>query len=363
MADSRPGTDTAALREEAERHGRFIAGDGHPAFRVPSWDTIIELLDENDRLSVALEAARQRIQELEDGRATVAVAEDARKVAAYDAARAVVKIEGNTRAYYVLRAEKAEAELEAARQERDLALETVRLREESQIPMIPRGAQQRMERLEAELVAARQEAADARVGRDEQVAALRAFNRRANETIDANEAELAGLREERDQAKDNLRMLRDAWNAHFKDCPAPMLNVPAPTAEQIREWQDAPSDTMSALPDEDYTRRVFAAHCGETAGLKEGRDTAYVLERNESERLRKELRRYDEALQRFIDIDPYRKAHGITDDPQGSSPEVELARLRETVAALTAALEDIAAFDQGGGSIARAALARDRGDA
>jgi hypothetical protein len=37
------------------------------------------------------------------------------KVAAYDAARAKVKIEGNTRAYYVLRAEKAEAEIQQLR--------------------------------------------------------------------------------------------------------------------------------------------------------------------------------------------------------------------------------------------------------
>ncbi len=42
--------------------------------------------------------------------------EDARKIDAYDAARATVKIEGNTRAYYVLRAEAAEARLAAAQQ-------------------------------------------------------------------------------------------------------------------------------------------------------------------------------------------------------------------------------------------------------
>lgn len=41
--------------------------------------------------------------------------EDERKIAAYDAARATVKIEGNTRAYYVLRAEAAEAEVERLR--------------------------------------------------------------------------------------------------------------------------------------------------------------------------------------------------------------------------------------------------------
>ena len=39
-----------------------------------------------------------------------------RKVDAYDAARAVVKTEGNTRAYYVLRAKNAEAALQDARE-------------------------------------------------------------------------------------------------------------------------------------------------------------------------------------------------------------------------------------------------------
>jgi len=43
------------------------------------------------------------------------VGENARKVEAYDAARATVKIEGNTRAYYVLRAEHAEAQAETYR--------------------------------------------------------------------------------------------------------------------------------------------------------------------------------------------------------------------------------------------------------
>lgn len=37
--------------------------------------------------------------------------EDERKIAAYDAARAAVKIAGHTRAYYVLRAEQADAEV------------------------------------------------------------------------------------------------------------------------------------------------------------------------------------------------------------------------------------------------------------
>ncbi len=42
------------------------------------------------------------------------------KVAAYDAARATVKIEGNTRAYYVLRAEAAEAENQRLREKLEL---------------------------------------------------------------------------------------------------------------------------------------------------------------------------------------------------------------------------------------------------
>lgn len=42
--------------------------------------------------------------------------EDERKIEAYDAARATVKREGNTRAYYVLRAEAAEAEVTRLRE-------------------------------------------------------------------------------------------------------------------------------------------------------------------------------------------------------------------------------------------------------
>lgn len=58
------------------------------------------LLDYHDGKIPALAAAPDaRLAELE------------RKAAAYDAARAVVKTEGNTRAYYVLRAEAAEAEV------------------------------------------------------------------------------------------------------------------------------------------------------------------------------------------------------------------------------------------------------------
>lgn len=49
------------------------------------------------------------------------LAELRRKAEAYDNARATVKIEGNTRAYYVLRAEEAEARASAA--ERALSVE------------------------------------------------------------------------------------------------------------------------------------------------------------------------------------------------------------------------------------------------
>lgn len=45
-----------------------------------------------------------------------------------------------------------------------------------------------------------------------------------------------------------LAQLRGAWNAHFKACPEPLLNIPPPTWEQIREWQDVSSDTASADP-------------------------------------------------------------------------------------------------------------------
>jgi hypothetical protein len=45
---------------------------------------------------------------------------------------------------------------------------------------------------------------------------------------------------------DALDQLRSAWNAHFKDCPAPMVNIPPPTWEQLQEWKDAPSGTASA---------------------------------------------------------------------------------------------------------------------
>jgi hypothetical protein len=47
--------------------------------------------------------------------------------------------------------ESAAAEVMILRKERDLALENLRLREESQIPMIPRAAAKRMEELEAEI--------------------------------------------------------------------------------------------------------------------------------------------------------------------------------------------------------------------
>ena len=52
--------------------------------------------------------------------------EDERKIEAYDAARATVKIEGNTRAYYVLRAEAAEAEVVRLREALERAYQTGR---------------------------------------------------------------------------------------------------------------------------------------------------------------------------------------------------------------------------------------------
>lgn len=49
-----------------------------------------------------------------------------------------------------------------------------------------------------------------------------------------------------DRLSDALEQLRSAWNAHFDSCPAPMLNIPAPTLEQVQAWLNAPSDTASA---------------------------------------------------------------------------------------------------------------------
>ena len=68
-------------------------------------------------------AARTALVELERERAALVAerARNQRKVDAYDAARAVVKIEGDSRAYYVLRAENAEALAEQAVAERDEA--------------------------------------------------------------------------------------------------------------------------------------------------------------------------------------------------------------------------------------------------
>lgn len=49
-----------------------------------------------------------------------------------------------------------------------------------------------------------------------------------------------------DWLSDALEQLRSAWNAHFDSCPAPVLNVPAPTWEQLQAWANAPSDTAGA---------------------------------------------------------------------------------------------------------------------
>lgn len=70
-----------------------------------------------DEFSPELERLKAHVATLEQERER-----DKRKVAAYDAARAVVKIEGNTRTYYVLRAEAAEAAL-AEERERSADLE------------------------------------------------------------------------------------------------------------------------------------------------------------------------------------------------------------------------------------------------
>lgn len=63
-------------------------------------------------------------------------------------------------------------------------------------------------------------------------------------------SETARIASEADAAVDwlmeALAQLRGAWNAHFEDCPAPMLNIPPPTWEQLRDWQNASNDTASA---------------------------------------------------------------------------------------------------------------------
>lgn len=58
---------------------------------------------------------------------------------------------------------------------------------------------------------------------------------------------LAALVRERDEARQSLRTLRDAWNGHFAVCTHPMPTLPAPSFEEIASWMNAPSDTASAV--------------------------------------------------------------------------------------------------------------------
>lgn len=65
-------------------------------------------------------------------------------------------------------------------------------------------------------------------------------------------SETARIAAEADAAADwfmeALAQLRSAWNAHFRECPAPLLNIPPPTVEQVNAWLNAPRNTASAEP-------------------------------------------------------------------------------------------------------------------
>ncbi len=50
---------------------------------------------------------------------------------------------------------------------------------------------------------------------------------------------------ERDELRYDLTVLREAWNKHFLSCPSGLSEIVPPTAEQVREWLNAPSDTAS----------------------------------------------------------------------------------------------------------------------
>jgi tRNA G10 N-methylase Trm11 len=73
----------------------------------------LEIYHNDPKALAALALIEQRLGELE------------RKADAYDRARAVVKTEGNTRAYYVLRAERAEARIADLERERDEAFRDI----------------------------------------------------------------------------------------------------------------------------------------------------------------------------------------------------------------------------------------------
>jgi hypothetical protein len=57
-------------------------------------------------------------------------------------------------------------------------------------------------------------------------------------------AALAEAERERDEAKDSLAMLCSAWNEHFARCTMPLPH--GVTWEQLREWENAPSNTAGA---------------------------------------------------------------------------------------------------------------------
>ncbi len=50
---------------------------------------------------------------------------------------------------------------------------------------------------------------------------------------------------ERDELRYDLTVLREAWNKHFLSCPSGLSEIVPPTAEQVREWLNTPSDTAS----------------------------------------------------------------------------------------------------------------------
>jgi hypothetical protein len=89
--------------------------------RREAFDALDALVAENQQLTADRDSWRNIAQQLKHTEAVElreAKAENQRnaeKVAAYDAARATVKIDGRTRAFYVLRAEAAEAESQRLR--------------------------------------------------------------------------------------------------------------------------------------------------------------------------------------------------------------------------------------------------------
>ena len=80
------------------------------------------------------------------------------------------------------------------------------------------------------------------------VEALEAVERLENLATRADERRI--MCDEKDETikrlADDLRQLRDAWNAHFETCPSPELKIEPPTWDELRSWADAPSGTASA---------------------------------------------------------------------------------------------------------------------